>query len=136
MPYADPARKRAWDKKNRPERLEGVKQATEWAEEQIRSMKEMGIEHTAEQWEELQSEFRRAYLKLPVPKDAWKAHWGEEEDPSEPEEVTPKSIVSYCKECGGERFYEDDDTSDTVCVNCGTIKTDGKNVLRPQAPHP
>ena len=75
MPYADPARKTQWDKAHRAERLESVKLATEWADEQIQSLKEMGVKHTAAQWKELRSEFRRSYMKEPIPKDARKAHW-------------------------------------------------------------
>ena len=75
MPYADPARKRAWDKKHRPERFARIKEATEWADEQVNTLKEMGTKHTAVQWRELRSEFRRSYLKNPIPKDAWKKHW-------------------------------------------------------------
>jgi hypothetical protein len=137
MPYADPARKKAWDKArpDRVARLGPSKEATAWADEQIRSMKEMGIEHTASQWKELRSEFRRSYLNLPIPKDAWKAHWEEVEDPQEGEEVDSQAVVTYCNECGGDQFFEDDDTADTVCVNCGAVKTDGKSVLRYQAPY-
>ena len=36
MPYKDPARKTEWDHSHRPEKLERIRDAARWADEQLR----------------------------------------------------------------------------------------------------
>ena len=61
-PYADPARKREWDRDHRRSRFYAVSEATAFADFQMAVLKSLGVVHTREEWAVLRSELRRGRL--------------------------------------------------------------------------
>lgn len=63
-PYKDPEKERARQKARN--RFGPIKEATAWADSQIKMLKDMGISHSIEEWSVLRSELRRSKLNDPT----------------------------------------------------------------------
>ena len=62
MPYVNKADKQAWEEAHRPGVWRQVREATAWADAQIKTLKGMGVSHTMEEWRQLRHELRKNYL--------------------------------------------------------------------------
>lgn len=66
MPYKDPERKRLWRKMNKNEVNHSLIffDAKKFANDNISALKQMGVRHTKEEWEELRRELVKSQLKI------------------------------------------------------------------------
>ena len=62
MPYVNKEDKRAWEEAHRPGRWTQMREATAWADAQIRTLKDMGVEHTPSEWKQLRQDLRKHKL--------------------------------------------------------------------------
>ncbi len=62
MPYRNPDNKRDWDLRNRPEKAKRFREAADWADFQILTLKKLGVEHTRSDWARLRSELVKQFL--------------------------------------------------------------------------
>ena len=63
MPYKNPDDKLRWEKENRAEEHAIFLDATKWANNQIKTLKEIGVSHTSEEWKKLFHDLAKSKLK-------------------------------------------------------------------------